>query len=415
MNVSIPKLNQYYIVLFMLPILTTPTVNLVGELMFSDIAVVILTPILLMNKNLNFSQPYLKPILILLFIWLISAVVSDIVNETSINNMMKGSAAIIFFAFHLLVFFVLINGRRERYTAAIIGSAVAVILKWVTASEGLYTQDLTETPWKMGGGFSITILTVVILSIFVKSEKVKGKALLFLAPVHLFLNARSLFLTTVLAGLVSGFQLKVSSEKTRKTLLMGTIGLVVLVFPVATSIYGNLNQAGVFGEEARVKYLKQTAGGEVNIIIAGRSESLVSFKAISDSPFLGHGSWAESAYYYTILLSQNEALGKQVHWSALDNREKLLIPSHSLLFGAWVYHGVFGAFFWFFILFITLKAIGNSIGTPGSKAIPTLSLLVLFALLWDIFFSPFGQVRRCFEAIYIVVACIVVSESKQKI
>lgn len=414
MKVKIPKVNQKYLVLFLLPILTVPTVNVIGELMFSDVAVLILTPILLMNRTISVHQPYLKPILILLLTWLISAIFSDLTNETSIRNMMRGSAAIIFFAFHLFVFFVLIDGRKERYATAIIGTAVAVILKWGTASEGLYTQDLTENPWKMGGGFSVTILTIVALGYFVKSEKVKGKMLIFLAPIHLFLNARSLFLTTALAGFVSGFQLRVSSEKKRRLLLMGVLSIVLVAFPAATSVYGNLNEAGVFGEEAKKKYLEQTAGGEVNIIIAGRSESLVSFKAISDAPFLGHGSWAESAYYYSIYLAQNEALGKQVRWNALDNRERLLIPTHSLLFGAWVYHGFLGGLFWIFILYITIKAIGHSIGTSGSKNIPTLTLLVLFALLWDIFFSPFGQARRCIEAVYIVVACIVVTESKPK-
>lgn len=410
MQIEIPKLDHQTFLLLLLPILTIPTVNVVGELMFSDIAVLILAPLMLMNRNLNFNQPYLKPIMILLGVWLIGVILSDLVNGTSSGNMMRGMAAIIFFALHLFVFFVLIDGQRERLVPPVIGSAVAVLVLWTTGSDDFWSESLTDTPWKMGGGFAVTILFIVVLGLFVKSERIKGKTLLFLAPIHLFLNARSLFLTTVLAGFASAFQIKVTSEKTRKMILIGVLASVVVGFPVATSIYGSLNEAGVFGEEAKEKYLKQTAGGEVNIIIAGRSESLVSFRAISDAPLLGHGSWAESQYYYYMYLAHLEAVGKDVNWGVVDAKESFLIPSHSMLFSAWVYHGISGAVFWLFILFITLKALGKIIGVATSRQPSTLELLVLFALLWDIFFSPFGQARRCIEAIYIVAACLIVAE-----
>jgi hypothetical protein len=414
MQIEIPHFNQRNALLFLLPILTVPTVNVVGELMFSDIAVAILAPLMLLNRNLNFKQPYLNPIMWLLTIWLIGVIISDAVNGSSMGNFLRGIAAVIFFGLHLFVFFVLIDGKRERYISAIIGSAVTVLIQWATANEGLYSLDLTDTPWKMGVGFAVTILFVVFLGMLRVNERVKGKLLFILSPIHLFLNARSLFLVTILAGVFSAFQLKVPNKKTRQILIIGVLTSVVVLFPVATSIYGSLNEAGAFGEEAKEKHLQQTAGGKVNIIIAGRSESLVSFNAISDKPIFGHGSWAESPYYYYMYLTHMESVGKDVNWGATDAKERFLIPSHSMLFGAWVYHGIFGAIFWLFVLYLTLKTISQTIGTPGSTPLMTIELLVLLVLLWDIFFSPFGQARRCIEAIYIVVVCVILAEASNK-
>ena len=408
------RFEQRKVILFLLPCLTVPTVNVIGELMFSDIAVAILAPLYLFNRKMSLEQPYLKKIMLLLGLWLIAAIISDVVNGTSMANAMRGTAAIIFFGLHLFVFFVLIDGQKERYIPAIIGTAFAVLLQWATDSSEFWSESLADTPWKMGGGFAVTILFLVALGKLVKTNRMKGRVLLLLAPIHLYLNARSLFLTTALAGFVSVFQLRVASKKTRIMLTVGVLVSFFVVFPLATSIYGSLNEAGVFGEEARDKYLMQTAGGKVNILIAGRSESILSFNAISDAPFFGHGSWAESRQYYYMYLAHLEAVGKDVNWDVVNAKERFLIPSHSMLFGSWVYHGIVGGIFWLFILYITLKALGLSIGTADTRQLTPLELMVLFALLWDIFFSPFGQARRCIEAVYIAVACIILAESERK-
>ena len=413
MLIKVPRLTQRNLILFLLPVLTVPTVSVVGELMLSDIAVAILAPLLFFSRSVKFNQPYMKEILWLLALWLCGVVISDIVNDNTKENFLRGAAAVIFFGLHLFVFFVLIDAKRERVIVAVVGSAVALLVKWGAASEGLYNESLTATPWKMGGGFSVTILFLVFLGMVGMEERGKGKLLIFLSPIHLLLNARSLFLTTALAGLASVFQMRVASQKARKGLLLGALVSVFIVLPSATTIYGSLTEAGVFGDEARTKYLQQTAGGQVNIILAGRSESLVSFNAISDKPILGHGSWPESYYYYLMYLINLEALGQEPSWEEFEQMDGFLIPTHSILFGSWVSHGVLGALFWFFILYITLKAIGFVVGTKTLSKLKTVELLVLFALLWDILFSPFGQDRRCIEAIYIIAACLIVYQGKR--
>lgn len=409
---KIKKIDRSSLILFIIPLLTIFTINIVGQLMFSDILVLLLAPILLFNKKFNKNQPYLKTIMLLLLLWILGAVISDVFNGTSLRNALRGISMIIFFGLHIFVIFILVNGYKERYYILIIGLAISFPLRWITGNSIFSSESIFSVPWKMGVGLGFTILFMSFLGYFFTSERLRGKILLLVSPIHLFLNARSLFLTTVLAASVSAFQLKIYSKKNRVIFISFVMILVIIVMPLAMTIYGNLNESGTFGKEAQQKYLEQTAGGKINILLAGRSELLVSTKAISDSPIFGHGSWAESKYYYYIYLKSLQAIGKDVNWDATRQKDTYLIPSHSILFGTWVYHGIIGVSFWVYILFLTFKAI--SVALTGVKPVSTRELLVVFALLWDIFFSPFGQARRCIEAVYIVVVCLLLSDLRNQ-
>lgn len=411
MLIQVPRLTQRTLILFLLPILTVPTVSVVGELMFSDIAVAILAPLMFFSRVTNFNQPYMKKIFWLIGIWLVGVVISDAVNGSSLGDFLRGMASVVFFGLHLFVFFVLVDGKRERCISAIFGSAVAVLMQWVTADEGLYSEALTDTPWKMGGGFAVSILFLLLMNYFYLGSRKSGLLLILLSPVHLFLNARSLFLTTVVAGFLSLFKFSLSSKKDKRIFFMALGFFVLILVPMSLSIYGHLTSSGFFGEEAKEKHLAQTANGEINILIAGRSEILISSQAISDSPILGHGSWAQSIPYYYAYLGLLDAMGRSINWDYIDSKDTFLIPAHSLLLQAWVFHGLFGAFFWFYVFFIALRALGLNL--TGERMLSPIEVIIIVALIWDIFFSPFGQARRCIEAIYIVVACLIVSDTQK--
>lgn len=326
---------------------------------------------------------------------------------------MRGLAAIIFFGLHLFVFIVLIDERKERYMAAILGAATAFIIRWIVGGlEGdeLWSDSITSTPWKMGVGFGVTIWFVYILGKFIKNKRALGLLTMMSSPIHLLLNARSLFLTTFLASFSTLFKFKTRSKRKQKIIIFIIMSFIFIGEPIATGIYGKLTESGIFGAEAQKKYLQQTAGGKINILLAGRSESLVSLVAIADSPLFGHGSWAESKYYYFLYLKSIENLGKNVNWDYAKHKNKYLIPSHSMLFGTWVYHGVIGAVFWIYILFLSLKVLSKNIF--GEISISVIEMMILYALIWDIFFSPFGEARRCIEAVYIVVICVILNNIK---
>lgn len=409
---TIKHYDQVSIILFLLPILTLFTVNIVGELMFSDILVLVLTPILLFNKNFNKNQPYLKPIMLFLLLWLFSAIVSDIVNETSFTNFLRGIAGILFFGMHIFVIFVLVNGRRDRLRILILGVSISFILLLFFGGEVYSFDDGKNTPWKMGVGFGVTILFVMLLSKWIKNQRRLAKILLFSSPIHLFLNARSLFLTVALSGIISAFQLKIYSKGKRFFVMFIVLFFTFIIAPISMNYYANLTQEGFFGKQAQEKYMMQTGGGKINILLAGRSESLISLKAISDSIIFGHGSWAASKKYFMLYLSTLEKMGKNINWNAALDKDRYLIPAHSMLLTAWLWHGILASLFWFYILYLSLKVL--SIGIAGRRPLQVRDMLIVIALVWDIFFSPFGQARRCIEVVFILVVCMILTEEKNK-
>jgi hypothetical protein len=406
-------LNFPTVTVFILPILTIWTVSLIGELMLSDITVLILAPLILLNKTFNLRQPYLRPVMFFLTLWLLGVIFSDFANENSMINFLRGALNVIFFALHIFVIFVLINGKKDRGTAAIMGVATSFLLRWMTGNSAFSDLPITSIPWKMGCGLGITLLVVKLLTQKLGKRQHVGRIMLLISPIHLLLNARSLFLTTVVAAFLSSISLKGHITRQGKVIISLIFGATLFVaLPLGSSIYSQIVSSGFFGEEAQLKHAMQTANGTVNIILAGRSEMLISLKAIEDAPILGHGSWPENENYYYEYLYASEALGRDVNWARASQRHDFLIPSHSILFGTWVSHGVFGAIFWLYILILTLKSIG--VGIIAKKSVNMIELQVLIVLLWDLFFSPFGQMRRCTEAVFIVIACCVLSNNMTK-
>jgi hypothetical protein len=399
------------ITVFILPLLTVGTVNLIGSLMFSDLAVLILTPFLLFSKRFHLQQPYLKPILGMLVLWFVGAVASDLINNTPSQSFLRGWATIFFFALHLIAFFSLIDGREERLVSAIMGGAAATLLAWALGITETSSEILTDTPWKLGGGSAVTILIAGLLGFYLPKRLV-GQLSLIISPIHLFLNARSLFLTTVFSSAATIFSLKARNKRQRLIVLSAVGAGIITILPIAEGLYGELTSAGTFGEKAKEKYNEQTANGTINILLAGRSESLISVRAIYDAPIFGHGSWAQNKkYFYEYVLALRKMGRNAMYRVPTDGT--FLIPAHSLLLQAWIFSGIFGAAFWIMILVLNLRAIGYSI--IGAGTVPVIFNIVIFTLLWDIFFSPFGQERRCYEAVYIATICNLIAWHRGKL
>jgi hypothetical protein len=157
--------------------------------------------------------------------------------------------------------------------------------------------------------------------------------------------------------------------------------------------YGRAASAGILGEDAEQKY-EQESSGKYGVLLGGRTELLASLPAIYDSPILGHGSWARDPIY---IIEQHQALlllgyrdaAKSITPEALRDG---LIPAHSYLFQAWVDAGVLGAIFWGWVLVMAARVL-TRVYPATAELLPVVSFLV-FLLLWNILFSPYGTDGR---------------------
>lgn len=381
------------------------SVHLIGQIQISDILLILLLPILLLLRARKAIRPGLKPVFILIGLWLFGQMMTDIYRETARVDWMRGNARIIVFAINLLSLVLLIGRNERRKVAFLAGFAISSLL----AARFQPSDDKWSDPWKFGYADGTILLVVLVSSYFFMRGRysIVGFLLLGIAGVNLIMNYRSavLFILVTMVLVVPAVPERIGrlrllprAGSTARVavlvaLVLGAGGMALTLVDVATS-------AGLAGEDAQFKNEQQSRSA-LGTLLGGRPEILVSSRAVMDSPILGHGSWAKDWKYLEMLSDIETEYGIKTNLDYAEQLGEGPIPAHSHLMSAWVQAGIFGAIFWAYILWLTIKAfLRVGILRPPLAPIYT---YILVTLMWDIMFSPFGNTRRAIDALVIVI------------
>jgi hypothetical protein len=384
------------LLVFAIPALAFLQIQVVGRLFATDVLVLAALPFVLVARVRPLAAPLPRKLLALGVVWLVAQVITDLVRQTAFNDYARGWAKIAFFLASFVVLYILAHNRPRRLVLYGVGLVIGGVLTFYL-SPGPYAE---AEPWKFGVGGPVTLLLILLTShrlvrwAFPLQLLMIGAA----ALVNLYMGFRALsgvcFLTAIylMTGGFGGGRHHVSGRRVALFALL-TLGAGLAFL----AIYGYAAREGALGETAREKYESQAAG-ELGLLIGARGEILISARAITESPIIGHGSWARDPEYAELSLELRRALGYEVQPS--DVVDAGLIPTHSYLFGAWVEAGLLGAAFWVWVLFVAFRALAKLGGRAGS-----LTPLILFAgfmLIWNVLFSPFGAEQRFLTAYCIV-------------
>ena len=77
---------------------------------------------------------------------------------------------------------------------------------------------------------------------------------------------------------------------------------------------------------------------------------------------------------------------------SLDEKEfskDEILPGHSYLMGGWVYAGILGLIFWFYILRLIFKFL--YVGLVYDLKLMGINMFLICMMLWNILFSPFSD------------------------
>jgi len=261
-----------------------------------------------------------------------------------------------------------------------------------------------------------------------KKYWVTGSLVLFMCGVNLSQNFRSQALVTLVAGAaaipMSAYDLRkawrspllravkennAESDKALRAQTFLVLSIVLMAGIGVSKAYSYFASTGALGDEAQHKY-EQQSKGNFGLLVGGRPETLVSWRAAMDAPILGHGSWAEDPKYSEMLTDLQTESGYKDDGPAGDERESFLIPCHSHLMSAWVYAGIAGAMFWLFVYYLVLR-FGLWLITHHPPLTPYYSYLVVTEL-WDILFSPFGLTRRIEVSFMLVIMCTMLEKAQ---
>ena len=182
------------------------------------------------------------------------------------------------------------------------------------------------------------------------------------AVASLLRGGRSAFLFALmsLVLLVMGRK-NINAMRAVKRHILLTIAILVLVGMGVKAIYKYAGTHGLLNEYETKKYELQTSQGDsvLKLLMAGRGEFFISCFAIADKPFLGHDSWAidNKGYVrdYIFKYGSSEDLRMLMLQDTQESGGLHIIPTHSHITTAWLWHGLPGALFWFYILYLICR------------------------------------------------------------
>lgn len=370
-------------------------VPIMGRVMGPDVLCTIGLVVLLMGQGARQFDKQAKYFFIMAGLWLLGAVMTDLIVGTEFDDIVRGWSKILFFGITFAYLYLSTKGNLFRITYFLLGLNAGALVKVLTSPDEFFYES---EPWKFGYGALITILCMIFISTPLVRRVVgpwgQIAATLCIAVLNLVENTRSVFaiLFAVAGVLVIGelFRRLLRGRPLPKVLFMFTLLGSVVFCEVVVTIYETAASSGVLGEDAREKYESQTEGG-MGILLGGRAESLVSTQAIADSPIIGHGSWAKDYDYVNLYV---EALEKRGVAIIGDPFRSGLIPSHSFFFGSWVEAGILGGVFWAYIFCVCGRSLYSLFNIPYWSR--PLVAFITFSLMWDVLFSPFGAQQRFF-------------------
>lgn len=409
----------FEVALFLIPFLAAFELKFMGRMLFSDLVIVPFAAAALIVRGLPKNRLVLFT-LILAMLWFATLIISDIVNQSTPENYLRGWARDGLACVYLLFFFSAVEPTVRSFTI------VAAAMAFAMAAQPLMLHRI-DFEWfvKFGGGAAANLVLCIITMRAWRNGRTFAPLVCFILFMILALvtNVRSsLSISLVIAGLISmafygHSHFRRASVPLILTLVLaigGTAGLGL------AKGYGYLAASGALGKAAQGKYEAQShnKGNVLATIWNARPEMRVAVAVITDSPLLGHGSW----YHDPKIAAAELLFSGFASPDAVGDRSSVGIATqvlrdqggqamgHSTILQAWVEGGIVGAAFWLWIIFLSIWAIIQSLRYP--VALTPVLFWAAAGLCWDIIFSPFGNMSRMGSMLQITVVILSLTQTQ---
>lgn len=388
-------------------------VQILGTFGISEFIAILLFPFI---KPFSQITDYrIKNLLKFLFLGILGIIISDIYNETSIENSIKGVFFLIIFFIEIPVVYWLLKEDYKRIFYFILGGALSSIVSYFffpsIAFQSMQEMTGVDLDELMSVWFVYSIQPICLffasLLYFKNFKKISMLLIISFAFYALFGGSRNIFLVWSLVAILM-FLINKRNKKqlSSKRKLSPIIILLLLISIMGTKIiYENLAENGSLGVAAQTKYLYQKKDSGDLGLLSGRIDFILALKAIYENPFFGYGSYASDKT--NISLRGYKEFG--IDSSNILNNNDIRVPSHSHILGAYVNGGILGIFFWMYALNLIIKFLKRHL--YYSPEMIGLFLLLIFSWIWDFLFSPFAN--RLHET-FLLVSIVLVSIASEK-
>ncbi|RPE08447.1 hypothetical protein EGT74_15475 [Chitinophaga lutea] len=366
--------------------LSTIKVNLIGQLWLNELLVLASAPFAFKPDDLK-AYPYLKKILAALVVLLLFQVVTDLlIVHNSPQNYLRGWAGTIIAMLSFIVLFKMLNETQ----------AILLFLFMTMIKNIIYTDDIVDSDMSFFKFKIVPIITMalylVLYYLYKKGEtKLMMMVLIGCSLLCFAFDSRSTGVIFFLGATIIHFMNNRVQISRQKIIVFAV--LAAIIFQVGYMFYVKSVLNHEIGGEHSHTQISRLANpyNPLELLMTGRAETFAAGTAIMDQPLFGHGSWAQdkTLKYYMILLMYHD---EDMNFQAAKETEHL-VPSHSVLLGAWVNWGL-GGFIAVLYLFLVLMKMGFYIIRNGQElALYPVLVLMTIGLIWIFLFSPFQQLR----------------------
>lgn len=400
---------------FLFALLAGIRVNLIGVMPLSEVLSIFLFPTIKQNVKLFQKIPDLRKICFAYIFFLIFQIISDVFNGSDFSNYIRGWANILV-AIVVLVFTVHVFYRSPSLIKFfLLGQILKILFFSSTDLEDMNVENLGFLKFKLVPALNNLLL---ILSIWYLNKYPNKKINIIITFISyglfcLLNDARSNGLFFILTSMIFYFQNIIIKGNFFKISFF-IIGFAV-VFQVSYSYYVSKVLSGDLGGNHAYSQLSRLENpyNPVNLLKSGRTETYIAIIAASRRPFLGYGSWAKDpGGEFRRMGAELKGKDELKKYMALESGRSL-IPSHSVLFGAWIYAGVGGFLSMLYIMILSLKRSFFLIKNKTKDSDPYNLLVILYALMiaWTFLFSPLSHIR---QTLPFFIAIIIVLNNKVK-
>lgn len=381
---------------FLYTMLSTINANVIGQLRMNEIVVLLSAPFVFRRSDLH-EYPYLKKVLLALLALLMFQVITDVfVVHTTAQNFMRGWAATIISMLSFIFLFKTLNDQ-----STILFFIGMTIIRNIIYTDDIVDSDMSYFKFKIAPILSYSVYLIVFW-LYARNELKMALAVMIGYSLLCFASdTRSTGVIFFLSAIIIWFMNTKSSISGRRIAMFSIV--FAALFQLCYVFYVNAvlnNEIG--GEHSRAQLQRlDNPYNPLGLLMTGRAETFAAATAITDAPLFGHGSWAvdKTLKYYMILLSFHD---EDMNVTKAYEKDRL-IPSHSVLMGAWVNAGL-GGFLAVCCLFWFLLQMGFYIIRNGQELqlYPVLVLMTV-GLIWTFLFSPIQHLRFNIPAIAAII------------
>ncbi|WP_370757013.1 hypothetical protein [Coprobacter secundus] len=377
---------------FIVGLLSAFCVRVLGIITIGEILIILFTLWNILSKQLKWNVPIFdsntRTLILLLILASISSVLTNLLCNASINEILKGFGTISLLIFSFLFFKKMLIDRFESIITFLLGyglSFIIVNLYFIQFSDLIVGDRGLELNYYREEMYAYIICNIAFFIngyLYSKNIKVLLVANLALALICLFGNSRSNFLMLIITDfiLLCNYRITVKGNHlTVKTLFNWSILLCILLF-LSYEGYSFLASNGYLGDGAKLKYEIQSKnkGG----ILSARSYIVRGFITIAHHPMGGIGTKHEVADNEEI--RHKFAQVTQTRYRYWDRN----IMSHTAIFDWWIAYGILTFPFWLYVIYLAFK--GLKIAVISKHPLVALVIFSTLTLLWNMFNSPFS-------------------------